>query len=235
MVRRIYILSFFLLSIAVMSSILTMALLAQTLKPGINFQALARDKNSIVADNKQLYVLTEIISPDSVSGSLFTEEHLTFSDASGIFSISIGKGQRVGGSHFSLFEIPWKNLHYLLRIKIAIQPAPIPSNWNYQQEWIDMGTAPFEIVPYALYAQSSSSAIQLKSKNRSDLVQYIDSFVIQLEEPLELDDGVSVSLEAFRLPMSVPSYFIFRDILQNRVIVYFTAPFSGYVSWVILD
>lgn len=235
MVRPLNIFSYVLLTIANLLPMLTQVLFAQSLKPGINFQALARDKNSIIAENKQVYVLTEIISPDSVSGSLFTEEHMTKSDASGIFSISIGKGQRVGGYYYSLYEIPWKSLHYLLRIKIAIQPAPMPSNWNYQQEWIDMGTAPFEIVPYALYAQSSSSAIQFKSKNRSDLVQYIDSFVIQLEVPLEVDDGISVSLEAYRLPMSVPSYFIYREMLLNRVIVYFTAPFSGYVSWVIFD
>jgi hypothetical protein len=235
MVKRIQIFSLFLFIMLSVGAGLIQQLVAQSLKPGINFQALARDKNAIVAGNKPIYVQTEIISADSSMGSLFTEEHFTKSDAAGIFSVSIGKGQRVGGSYFSLYEIPWRNLHLFLRIKIAIPPSLIPANWNYQQEWYEVGTAPFEIVPYALYAQSSASSLNLKSKSRSDLVQHIDSFVIQLELPLEIDDGISISLEAFRLPMSVPNFFLFRDIQKNRVIVYFTAPFSGYVSWMILE
>lgn len=210
-------------------------LLAQSFKPGINFQALARDKEGNIASNKVIYVKTELISADSSQGSFLTEEHFTQTDGGGIFGITIGKGQRVGGTFFSLYEIPWKNLNYLLRIKLVIQPSPIPSNWNYHQEWIDMGTAPFEIVPYALFAQATTSALQVKSKNRTELVQHIDSLVIQLGEPLELDDGISVSLEAYKVPMPVPNYFLFRDFLLNRVIVYFTAPFSGYVSWMIID
>lgn len=216
-------------------AVLQASLFAQSLKPGINFQALARDKEGNIASNKVIYIKTELISADSSQGSFLTEEHFTKTDAGGIFGITIGKGQRIGGTFFSLYEIPWKNLNYLLRIKLVIQPSPIPSNWNYQQEWIDMGTAPFEIVPYALFAQTTTSALQVKSKNRTELVQQIDSLVIQLGDPLELDDGISVSLEAYKVPMPVPNYFLFRDLLLNRVIVYFTAPFSGYVSWMIID
>lgn len=214
---------------------LTTALFAQSFKPGINFQALARDKNWNTASNKVLYVKTELISADSLLGSFLTEEHLTQTDASGIFGITIGKGQRVGGLYYSLYEIPWNNLNFLLRLKIAVQPSPVPLNWNYQQEWIDMGTAPFEIVPYALYAQTTAASVQIKSKSRTELVQQIDSLVIQLTEPLELDDGISVSLEAYRVPMTIPNYFLLRDLSLNRVIVYFTAPFSGYVSWMIIN
>jgi hypothetical protein len=210
-------------------------LLAQSLKPGINFQALARDKNGNIASDKVIYVKTELISVDSLLGSFLSEEHFTKTDAAGVFGVTIGKGQRVGGTFFSLYEIPWKNLNYHLRVKIVIQPSPVPLNWNYQQEWVDMGSAPFEIVPYALYAQSTASSIHVKSKNRTELVQQIDSLIIPLAEPLELDDGISVSLEAYRVPMPVPNYFLFRDLLANRVIVYFTAPFSGYVSWMIID
>jgi hypothetical protein len=235
MVKCSQVFSLFLFMILLMGAGLMQQIAGQSLKPGINFQALARDNNSSVAANQPIYVQTAIISSDSSLGSLFTEEHLTKSDASGIFSVSIGKGQRVGGSYFSLYEIPWRNLHHFLQIKIAIPPSPTPTNWNYQQEWINIGTAPFEIVPYALYAQSSASSTPLKSKNRSDLVQHVDSFVIQLDVPLDQDDGISVSLEAYRLPMSVPNYFMFRDLQKNRVIVYFTAPFSGYVSWMILE
>jgi hypothetical protein len=235
MVKRSQLFSLFLSITLLVAACSNLQIAAQSLKPGINFQALARDKNATVASNKPIYVQTEIISADSSLGSLFTEEHFTKSDAGGIFSVSIGNGQRVGGSYFSLYEIPWRNLHHFLRIKIAIPPSPTPANWNYQQEWLEVGTAPFEIVPYALYAQASASSLNLKSKSRSDLVQHIDSFIIQLEMPLDVDDGISISLEAFRLPMSVPNYFMFRDILKSRVIVYFTAPFSGYVSWMILE
>lgn len=211
------------------------SLFAQSLKPGINFQALARDRQGNIASNKIIHVKTELISVDSSLGSFLSEEHFTQTDAAGIFGITIGKGQRVGGTFFSLYEIPWKNLNYLLRIKVVIQPTTIPPNWNYQLEWVDMGTAPFEIVPFALYAQTSASTIQVKSKNRTEFVQHIDSLVIQLGETLEPDDGITVSLEAYRVPMPVPNYFLFRDLFLNRVIVYFTAPFSGFVSWIIID
>jgi hypothetical protein len=50
-----------------------------------------------------------------------------------------------------------------------------------------------------------------------------------------MDDGIAVTLEADRIPLSSPSYFIHRDIARNQLIIFFTAPYSGFVTWLILD
>jgi hypothetical protein len=52
---------------------------------------------------------------------------------------------------------------------------------------------------------------------------------------LDNDDGISVVLEAGSTPMPIPNFYIFRDIINNRVTVHFSAPFSGYVTWIIID
>lgn len=206
-----------------------------TLKPGINLQGLARDKDNIPAANSTIHVLTELFAADTLRNSSLTEEFITKTDEVGIFQIALGKGKRVGGVYGSLFDIPWSTLNYWVRIKIAVEPQPLPLNWNYQDEWVNLGAALLEMVPYALYSLSSNESVLIKSKNRSELLQQADSFIIQLTAPLEVNDGISVLLEASSMPMPAPIHYIFRDLFHNRVIVYFTAPFTGFITWVILD
>lgn len=206
-----------------------------SLKPGINLQAVARDKDNIPAVNRTIYVLAELFSRDTLNNATFREEFLTQTDETGVFQISLGKGKRVGGLYNSLYEIPWNTLDYLVSINIAIVPQPPPQNWNYEHEWISLGAAPLEIVPYSLYSLSSSDAVVIKSKNRSELQQQADSFIIQISTPLEINDGISVLLEASSLPMPAPIHYIYRDLIKNRIIVYFTAPFTGFITWMVLD
>lgn len=42
-------------------------------------------------------------------------------------------------------------------------------------------------------------------------------------------------MEVDAVPRPVPNYYIYRDIPNNRVEVHFTAPFTGFVTWVIVD
>jgi hypothetical protein len=52
---------------------------------------------------------------------------------------------------------------------------------------------------------------------------------------LDSNDGISVLMEVDAVPRPIPNYYIYRDIPNNRVEVHFTAPFTGFVTWVIVD
>lgn len=318
--------------------------------PGINLELIARDRDNNPAKNRRIHVLTEIF-PASVNNPLaFADEHTTQTDDAGIFKVIVGRGTRVGGSFGTILQIPWRSLNYIVRIKVAIEPILPIVNWNYQNEWIDMGVTSMGLVAYAgyaLYADSvntnnavitfsggntgltpsstttgnivlggvlsisnggtgssiknfvdlsttqtiggektfsqvlsgasgininnflslagpgttirlngnagttgqvmvsqgavttpvwtnAQQAAGIKSKNRSSLLTQAESYDIPVAS-LDINDGVSVVLEAATVPAPVPNFYIFRDIVNNKVTVHFTAPFSGYVTWVIID
>lgn len=319
-------------------------------QPGINFEAIAKDRNNNPAKDRRIYVKTEIIPGNSTNSSVFTEEHASRTNGAGVFQIIIGKGVRTGGTYPSILDIPWKTLNYLLRVQVAIEPVANVTNWNYQNEWVDLGTSPFGIVPYAgtaltaeqipstaavisfsggstgltpttssngnitlggilgisnggtgsavknfvdltttqqiggekTFAQTinatgglttagainlagNNSTLQLngqagntgevlisrgnnltpqwvpaqeligiKSKNRSVSLTAAEVFYIPVNG-LDNNDGISVIMEVDAVPKPIPGYYIFRDIPNNRVAVHFTAPFTGFVTWVIID
>lgn len=326
----------------------TSSLLAQ--QPGINFEAIARDRDNNPAKDRRVYVHVEIISTAITGNVAYAEQHLSRTNEAGIFSISIGNGTRVGGNFSSILDIPWSFLNYSLKVKLAIEPVANVVNWNYQNEWVDLGSTPFGIVPYAgtaLAAQQVASgaavlslsggttgltpsfsstghielggvlaiehggtgsalknfvdlstqqtihgqksfthflhasggltvnsnlslvgqntvlqvngssgltgdvlmsrgpsvtpvwvnlqqAIGIKSKNRSILLTAVEDYDIPVSQ-LDNNDGVSIVLEVGSVPNSIPSYYIFRDINNNKVTVHFTAPYTGYVTWVVVD
>ena len=78
-------------------------LIAQTTN-GIFFQAVARDNYSNPAKDRKIYVQSSIIQTTTTGTKLLTEEHQTNTDASGVFSISLGNGLRVGGTASSVLE-----------------------------------------------------------------------------------------------------------------------------------
>ncbi len=319
-------------------------------QPGLHFEAIARDRNNNPARDRRIFVRAAIIQTASTTIPVFEEEHIAQTSKEGIFQIVIGKGTRVGGTHASLFEIPWRTFNYSLNIQIAIEPVLSPINWNYQNEWVDIGTTPFGIVPFAGVAlmaeQISSNAavlsfsggvtgltpvvpsqgnvvlggtlaisnggtgsavknfvdlntsqevngskiflntlearegisisnalsllgnatpIQLnnqsgsfgdvlisqganatprwisvrsmfgiKSKNRSGSLTATEVYTISVAG-LDSDDGISVLVEVDTVPKPIPNYYIYRDVPNGRVEVHFTAPFTGFITWVIID
>jgi hypothetical protein len=121
---------------------------------GINFQAVARDNFSNPAKDRKLFIQSSIIQNVATGTKVLVEDHEANTDASGVFSISIGQGVRKGGSASNLASIDWTKGPYLLNIKIAISPIAPASDWDYTKEWIDLGTTTFGTVPYALFAGS---------------------------------------------------------------------------------
>ena len=128
----------------------------QTLNNGIFFQAVARDNFSNPAMNRKIYVQSSIIQNTATGTKVLTEEFQTTTDATGVFSISVGQGLRIGGTVSNLTEIDWAKGPYFLSLKIAITPIAPTTTWDYKSEWIDLGTTSFGAVPYALYAGTAA-------------------------------------------------------------------------------
>jgi hypothetical protein len=141
--------------IALVLTISTNQLFAQTTN-GIFFQAVARDNFSNPAKDRKIYVQSSIIQTTPTGTKVLTEEHQANTDATGVFSISLGNGVRVGGTASGLATIDWSKGPFYLNLKVAITPIGGNSNWDYTKEWVDMGTTSFGAVPFALYSASSA-------------------------------------------------------------------------------
>jgi hypothetical protein len=124
---------------------------------GIFFQAIARDRNANPAKDRKLYVQSNIIQSTTTGTIVLTEEHQTFTDAFGIFSILVGSGARVGGTVTGLSTIDWSKGPYYLNLKIVITPVTIGTGWDYNKEWVDIGTTIFGAVPFALYSANTAN------------------------------------------------------------------------------
>ena len=124
---------------------------------GIFFQAIARDRNANPAKDRKLYVQTNIIQSTTTGTIVLTEEHQTFTDAFGIFSILVGSGARVGGTVTSISTIDWSKGPYYLNLKIVITPITASNTWDYTKEWVDIGTTIFGTVPFALYSANTAN------------------------------------------------------------------------------
>ena len=123
---------------------------------GIFFQAVARDNFSNPAKDRKIYVQSSIIQTTPTGTKVLTEEHQANTDATGVFSISLGNGVRVGGTASGLNTIDWSKGPFYLNLKVAITPIGGNSSWDYNKEWVDMGTTSFGAVPFALYSASSA-------------------------------------------------------------------------------
>ena len=155
----------------VMATLFQSQLFAQTPASGIIFQAVARDQYSNPAKDRKIFVQSSIIQ-NTVSGvKVLIEEYETNTDASGVFSISVGNGKRIGGTVTSLGLIDWGQGPYYLNLKIAMSPMAPVTSWDYTKDLIDLGTSPFGSVPYALYA---GNVFGLDKKlNISDSTKYV--------------------------------------------------------------
>jgi len=155
----------------VLATMFQSQLFAQTPASGIIFQAVARDQYSNPAKDRKIFVQSSIIQNTASGVKVLIEEHETNTDASGVFSISVGNGKRIGGIVTTLGLIDWGQGPYFLNLKIAITPLAPVTVWDYTKDLIDLGTSPFGSVPYALYA---GNVFGLEKKlNISDSTKYV--------------------------------------------------------------
>ncbi len=150
-------------------------LFSQSTSPGIFFQAIARDNYTNPAKDRTIFVQSSIIKGAALGNKVFTEIHLSHTDETGIFSITIGNGKWIAGIAPTLSKIDWSQGPYFLNIQIAITPIAPSMDWDYTKEWIDLGSTPFGTVPYALYA---ANAIQSDDKlNISDTANMLSNYI----------------------------------------------------------
>lgn len=164
---------------------------AQNIPTGIPFQGIAKDYNGNPVNERKIYIQTNLVAGNIAGTTIYTEEHETTTDELGIFSVMIGQGKRTQGIIRSLSEVQWDKGPYFLGIQLAITPnAPI-QNWQYQNNWINMGTTSLGIVPYAFYAiQTSGLEAKLNASDTAQMLRnYVNKQVVKL-----LDSAIASKL-----------------------------------------
>lgn len=164
---------------------------SQKIPTGIPFQGIAKDYNGNAVNDRKIYIQTNLIAGNINGNNIFTEEHETKTDALGVFSIMIGQGKRTQGVIRSLSEVQWNEGPYFLGIQLAITPnAPI-QDWQFQNNWVNMGTTSLGIVPYAFYAiQTSGLEAKLNASDTAQMLRnYVNKQVIKL-----LDSAIASKL-----------------------------------------
>jgi len=105
----------------------------------ISYQAIARDANGLAIPNQMLDVTVKLYN---ITDQLeYSETHTPTTDNFGLFTIKVGAGTPISGDFQA---IDWN----------ASGPQKINLVIDFGSGPIDMGTAPLQSVPYALYAQN---------------------------------------------------------------------------------
>jgi hypothetical protein len=167
---------------------------AQSIKPGINFQAIAKDKAGNPANNRTVYIEASILKGSPNGAVVYGEYHTSNSNENGIFNIIIGKGERYIGLS-DIYGIDWPSNKYYFHLRIAITPVSPSSNWQKNNEWIDLGAVEFGVVPYAIQSLSSNTlnidtAILNTKLNVADTAIILSPYATKLL----LADGLSKKL-----------------------------------------
>jgi hypothetical protein len=187
---------------------------AQQIPTGIPFQGIAKDYNGNPVNERKIYIQTNIIAGNINGKNIYTEEHETTTDAIGVFSILIGNGKRTQGTIRSLTEINWEDGPFYLGIQLAITPNAPVQNWQYQNNWINMGITSLGIVPYAYYAlQTSGLQAKLNASDTANMLRnYVKVQVIKL-----LDSAISSKLSAKDTSVMLAPYTKSNSLVIDRV------------------
>jgi hypothetical protein len=121
---------------------------SQEVPQGINYQAVARDFTGEELTNQNISVRLSIISGSPGGQVEWIENHSVTTNRFGLFNVVIGQGTRVGGEKEEFSELRWGLLPHYLKVAVKFQDA---------DEYLDMGTAQFFSVPYAIYAEYAAS------------------------------------------------------------------------------
>lgn len=169
-----------------MKSIITTLLFITTISifaqvpQAINYQAVARDASNNLLVNKNIGIRISILSGSTSGTNVYSETHIATTNASGIFSIEIGRGNIVSGN---LPNIQWYAQPHFAKIEIDANGGT-----NYQL----VGISQFLSVPYALFAENTAMIFRpdriVKGSNNNDTtimyrseignIDYISSCII---------------------------------------------------------
>lgn len=159
------------LSILLFLILTTLSGFAQQAPKGFNYQAVARNNQGALLINQNLTVRFGIISGSSTGTLEWEETHNTVTNAYGLFLAIIGQGNSTGNGTLSSFAlINWGANSFWL--KVAIDAG---------NGFVDMGTLPFQSVPYAL---TSQKVIELPEIYYPDLMD-VDTTGLQVGQVMK--------------------------------------------------
>ncbi len=121
---------------------------SQEAPKGINYQAVARDFTGEELTNQSISVRLSIISGSPGGLVEWIENHSVTTNRFGLFNLVIGQGTREGGAKEKFADLKWGLLPHYLKVAVKFQE---------NSEYLDMGTAQFFSVPYAIYAEYAAS------------------------------------------------------------------------------
>ena len=134
--------------------------IAQTSTPnGMIYQAVARDGSGNLATKRTIYVQTTVLKGTATGTVMYSDEHKVISNADAMFTIIVGQGKYLSGSHSKLTDIPWDKDKYFFNLKICVAPS-LPK-WGWTPSYTDMGTTQFWSVPYAMFSGKSGDSLIL--------------------------------------------------------------------------
>jgi hypothetical protein len=194
---------------------------SQKIPNSIPFQGIAKDYNGNPVNERKIYIQTNLIAGNIAGTTIYTEEHETTTDALGVFSVMIGQGRRTQGIIQSLSEINWEEGPFFLGIQLAITPNAPVQNWQYQNNWVNMGTTSLGIVPYAFYAvQTSGLAAKLNASDTAQMLRnYVDKQVVKL-----LDSAIASKLSLKDTTAMLASYIKSNSISSTNSTINYPAP-----------
>ena len=134
----------------------TNTLCAQNVNPGINFQAIARDKEHNAANNRKVYIECTIENGLTNPIIVYGEHQEVVTNEFGVFNLVIGKGIRFVGVN-DIYAINWITGKYYFHLRISITPVAPDIHWDYTKEWVDLGAVEFGVVPYAIQSLTGNS------------------------------------------------------------------------------
>ena len=190
---------------------------------GIFFQAVARDNFSNPAKDRNIYVESSILQTTVNGTKVLVELHKTKTDAMGVFNITIGNGQRTGGSSTSIATIDWSKGPFYLNLKIAITPFSASDSWDYSKELVDIGTTSFGAVPFAFYSASSAKVSdKLDATDTTKMLAVyakamaVQSLAIDVSTKLTAADTLTMLAPYARAAYTIDSNF-FRSQLATKL------------------
>jgi hypothetical protein len=104
------------LAFFVLCFFLSVALSAQTVPLGMNYQAVARDASGLPLANQAFNLRITLSPSDEIPKVYFQEEHRITSDELGLLNMVIGQGKSTTGL---LKEVPWSKGDIWLAIELA--------------------------------------------------------------------------------------------------------------------
>ena len=119
-------------------------------KPGIHFQAIARDNNGLIIADKKLNIKIGLYTDSAEDALVYEEIKSIKTNVLGLFFVDIGKAEE--GKVIT--TISWDKINWektIQFIKIEIDP-------ENELQFLSLGFYPINASPYALYAYSVNAA-----------------------------------------------------------------------------